>query len=50
LHGEESKNDTSAIKREERVLDRGRKQERDKTSAIKERKEIFGEGMRAKTR
>jgi hypothetical protein len=31
-------------------LDRGRKQERDKTSAIKERKEIFGQGKRAKTR
>jgi hypothetical protein len=36
--------------REKRVLDRGRKQERDKTSAIKERKEIFGQGKRAKTR
>jgi hypothetical protein len=48
--GEESKNETSAIKREKRVLDRGRKQERDKTSAIKERKEIFGQGKRAKTR
>jgi hypothetical protein len=29
---------------------RGRKQERDKTSAIKERKEIFGQGKREKTR
>ncbi len=48
--GEESKHETSPIKREKKVLDRGRKQERDKTSAIKERKEIFGQGKRAKTK
>ncbi len=48
--GEESKNETRAIKKEKRVLDRGRKQERDKKSAIKERKEIFGQRKRAETR
>jgi hypothetical protein len=41
---------TQVQSREKRVLDRGRKQELDKTNAIKERKEIFGQGKRAKTR
>jgi len=49
---EESKNETRQVQsqKEKRFLDRGRKQERDKTSAITERKEIFGQGKRAKTR
>ncbi len=46
--GEESKNETSAMKKGKRVLDRGRKQERDKCN--EERKEIFGQGKKAGTR